>query len=108
MSVYGVVTIDIEDPSWIESYVSAVQDLLKKQGARYIGRGLNRDWAEKWGADIAPYEVLEGSTRPDAVVVLEFPSMEAAHAFFEDPEYKPWLDKRLASSKADIYLVPAF
>ena len=52
--------------------------------------------------------MLEGTNRPDAVVVLEFASMEAAHGFFDDPDDKPWRDKRLAGSKADIYLVPAF
>lgn len=110
MAVYGVVTIDISDPSWIPSYVEAVQDLLKKHGgSHYLARGLNSDWAQKFGVtDIGQYEVLEGDSRPNAVVVLEFASMDAAHDFFNDPDYKPWRDKRRASSNADIYLVPAF
>ena len=40
--------------------------------------------------------------------LLALASMAAAHGFFDDPAYKPWLDERLAGSKADIYLVPAF
>ena len=110
MAVFGVVIIDISDPSWIPSYVEAVQDLLNKHGGNhYLARGLNTGWAEKFGVtDIGQYEVLEGDSRPDGVVVLEFGSTEAAHDFFNDPDYKPWRDKRLAGSKADIYLVPAF
>ena len=110
MAVYGVVIIDISDPSWIPSYVEAVQDLLNKHGGgRYLARGLNSDWAHKFGVtDVGQYDVLEGDNRPDGVVVLEFPSMDAAHDFFDDPDYKPWLERRLAGSKADIYLVPAF
>ena len=110
VSVYGVVAINISDPSWIPSYVEAVQDLLQKHGgSHYLARGLNGEWAQKFGVtDIGQYEVLEGDNRPDAVVVLEFASMEAAHGFFDDPDYSPWLDKRRAGSKADIYLVPAF
>jgi len=110
VAVYGVVMIDISDPSWIPSYVEAVQDLLKKHGgSHYQARGLSSEWAKKFDiTDIGQYEVLEGDNRPDAVVVLEFASTEAAHGFFDDPAYKPWMDKRLAGSKADIYLVPAF
>jgi uncharacterized protein (DUF1330 family) len=90
--------------------VEVVQDLLKKHGgSRYLARGLSNEWAQKFGVtDIGQYEAREGDNRPDAVVVLEFASMEAANGFFNDPDYKPRLDKRLASSKADIYLVPAF
>ena len=41
----------------------------------------------------------------DILVVLEFPSMEAARAWYADPDYQPLI--RLRQSGSDIELVVA-
>jgi uncharacterized protein (DUF1330 family) len=42
---------------------------------------------------------------PSVVVVIEFPSKEAAGAFYASAEYQPWLEKRKAGSQTELILV---
>lgn len=49
---------------------------------------------------------LEGDgDLPDAIVVLEFPSMEQAQAWYNDPEYAPMIKLRQSGSDLDFVLV---
>lgn len=93
MSVYAVIDLKIDDRSWLQTYVPPVEALIKKHGGRYAARAFE-------------YEQLEGDRRPDIIVILEFPSKEAAHAFYNDPEYAPHLKARMAGSKGNFYLLP--
>src|SRR5215510_10434650 len=79
MPAYIMVDLKLDDRSWLEGYVPPVQELIKKHGGRYIVRAFE-------------YEQLEGERRPEILVVLEFPSMDAARAFYNDPEYQPPLE----------------
>ncbi len=47
---------------------------------------------------------LEGNT-PDGVIVLEFPSVEAAQAWYDDPQYQEALPYRLKSSSYRAFIV---
>lgn len=38
------------------------------------------------------------------MVLMEFPSKEAAQAFHDDPDYKPFLEARLAGASGNMYL----
>jgi uncharacterized protein (DUF1330 family) len=93
MPAYAVVQLKLEDQGWIEGYVPAVRALIEKQGGRILAR-------------VFEYEQLEGERHPDAIVLIEFPSMDAARAFYNDPEYQPHLKARLAGSKGELFLVP--
>jgi len=92
MPAYLVTELKNEDPSWLASYVPPVQELIKKHGGRYVVRAFE-------------YEQLEGDRRPDIIVVLEFPSMDAARAFYNDPDYQPHRKARLAGAQGSLYLV---
>jgi uncharacterized protein (DUF1330 family) len=50
--------------------------------------------------------MMEG-IQPDitGVTLIEFPSMEAAKAWHDDPEYQPYIQLRQAGSKVDMILV---
>ena len=49
---------------------------------------------------------LEGDTPPpDALVVLEFESLEQAQAWYADPEYGPMIELRQRNSELDFLLV---
>jgi uncharacterized protein (DUF1330 family) len=51
-------------------------------------------------------EQLEGQgPLPDAIVVLEFPSIERAKAWYNDPEYAPLITLRQKGSDLDFVLV---
>ena len=42
---------------------------------------------------------------PARIVLVKFPSVEAAHAFLESPEYAPVKSIRLANSKATLLVL---
>ncbi len=84
MAVYLVTSCDITDPEKYAPYVPNVLPLLEKYGAEIIA------------ADKKPITV-DGEQR-DLTVILKFPSSEVAMELAEDPEYKPWLEIRLAST----------
>ena len=51
-------------------------------------------------------DVVEGTTPAGRVmVVVEFPSLEAARAWYNDPEYAPLIKLRQTGSEAEIVLV---
>jgi Domain of unknown function (DUF1330) len=41
------------------------------------------------------------------MVIMEWPSLEAAEAFYSDPAYRPHLEARLAGSTCDAFIVEA-
>lgn len=50
-------------------------------------------------------EIIEGGGgEPNIMVLMEFPSKEAAQAFHDDPAYKPFLEARLAGASGNMYL----
>ncbi len=93
MAAYLMFEIDITDPSWGPEYGEKVGPLVAKHGGKVIIRSTD------------PVR-LEGSRAlPTVVVVLEFPTREAAQAWHADPEYKPLIDLRNTGSTAEGLLV---
>jgi len=93
MKYYAVVRVKLIDDSWVEEYVPAVTALVHKHGGKYLARTMTM-------------ERVEGDAElPSLFVVLEWPSKEAAQAFYSDPEYQPYLQSRLAGAKNDFVLV---
>ena len=75
MKHYFVVPVSVSDDSWVADYVPNVNALVHKHGGAYIARTDNM-------------ERLEGTgDLPDLYVLIEWPSKEAAMAFYNDPEY---------------------
>jgi uncharacterized protein (DUF1330 family) len=55
------------------------------------------------GSSTSPLVTLEGAEEPPvAVVMLEFPSLEQARAWHDDPDYAPL--KRLRQANVDMEL----
>ena len=74
-------------------YGPKTAELVKKHGGKYLVRG-------------GKMERLEGGGElPNVMVVLEFPSMEQAQAWYNDPEYAPMIELRQAGSDLDFVLV---
>ncbi|MGH7857948.1 MAG: DUF1330 domain-containing protein [Candidatus Binatia bacterium] len=93
MPAYAIGRLQMRDPSWMEKYREKVPALIEKYGGRYVVRG-------------GTMERLEGSGElPSAMVVLEFPSMEKARAWYNDPEYAPLITLRQSGSDLDFVLV---
>ncbi len=92
---YIVVDARSTDPERMAEYRSLAQVAVEKHGGRYLVRG-------------APYETLEGRWQPQRLVMLEFPSMDAARGFYDSPEYKAARAARAGVSDFDMLLAEAY
>lgn len=94
MKYFVIAEMQVTDPGWVAAYVENVTPMIERHGGRYLARTPH---AEK----------LEGErARPKLVVVTEWPSREAAMAFYEGEEYRPYRESRVAGAISDLLLVP--
>ncbi len=92
---YMVVDARSTDAERMGEYRALAQAAVAKFGGRYLVRG-------------AAYETLEGSWQPQRLVVLEFPSMDAARKFYDSPEYGAARRVREGVSEFDMLLVEGY
>jgi len=92
---YAVAEIAVHDAEGYKSYVAAVTPLVAKFGGSYLVRG---------GMAI----VKEGEAPAGRVVILEFPSLAAAEAFYASPEYQAILPIRLGSATSRVYYAEGY
>ena len=75
MAAYVISEIsEVLDSVRLEQYRSLAQTSIKQYGGRYIIRG---------GA----IEKIEGESAPQAIVIVEFPSIERAREWYRSREY---------------------
>ena len=74
MSAYVVFQGEIHDAEQYDQYKPLAAESVEKHGGSYLIRG--GDWM-----------ALEGDAPPTRNVVIEFPSMEAAHAWYTSAQY---------------------
>jgi uncharacterized protein (DUF1330 family) len=74
MPAYVVADIDVQDPEKFEDYRKQAGSTCAEFGGRYIVRG-------------GKLEALEGDWSPRRFVVLEFPSVERAKAWWNSQAY---------------------
>lgn len=74
MAAYVIADIDVHNPEEYEEYRRLAGPTSAPYGGHYIVRG---------GA----VEIIEGDWQPKRFVVLEFPSVEQAKAWYNSPEY---------------------
>jgi uncharacterized protein (DUF1330 family) len=92
MAAYMLVDCSVTDPTKYEEYKRLAQAAVAQYGGRYIVRG---------GETV----VLEGSWQPNRVVVLEFPDMQRARAFYDSPEYRAARQARAGAAKMNMIAV---
>ena len=93
MAAYIIGRVQMRDPAWVAEYGPKVGELVKKHGGKFIVRG-------------GKMEKLEGKEAlPSVTVVLEFPSMDQARAWYNDPAYGPMIALRQTGSDAELTLV---
>ena len=73
-SAYLIANVDVTDPVQYEEYKKLSSIAMKAHGAEICIRG-------------GKVEVLEGDWNPARFVMLKFPSVEAAHKFYDSAEY---------------------
>jgi uncharacterized protein (DUF1330 family) len=92
MPAYVVVEIAVHDAQTYEQYKQLAPPAIAAYGGRYLARG---------GAT----EALEGEWNPPRFVILEFPTVERARAWWSSPEYAAAKAMRQASTETRMLLV---
>jgi uncharacterized protein (DUF1330 family) len=92
MAAYIIVDVDVKDAQAFEAYKQPTAASVAQYGGRFIVRS-------------SQYEVLEGNWHPTRLVVLEFPSIEAAKRWYESPEYRRVMPIRLQHAVSQMILV---
>jgi uncharacterized protein (DUF1330 family) len=90
---YAVAELEVTDPSWVQAYVNDVTPMVEARGGRYLAR-------------TGQAQLFEGERGlPHVVLLIEWPSREAAEEFFESEEYRPYREARRAGSRGVFLLV---
>ena len=94
MPVYLITTIEVHDPEKYQAYVRAGRATVAAFGGKLLAAG------------VTP-EVVEGDWNPSRMALVEFPSREAALAFYNSPEYAGARALRKSCADFNLVLLPA-
>ena len=86
---------EIKDAERTSQYRNQVFATVERFGGRYLALG-------------GPFEVIEGDWRPGIPVIIEFPSIERARAWYESDVYRPLLALREEDTDSFAILIEGF
>ena len=92
MKGYVIANVEVTDPVAYEAYRSRTHAIIDQYGGRFLVRG---------GA----IQVREGEPGLSRLVILEFPSVEAATTFYDSPEYQAIVPIRQANAESSLCIV---
>jgi uncharacterized protein (DUF1330 family) len=92
MSAYVVVDIEVIDPVRYEDYKRLAHAAVTAWGGRYVARG-------------GSTEVLEGDWQPRRLVLLEFPTVQQAKAWWASDEYGPAKKLRQETARTNMVVI---
>ncbi len=81
MATYLISDITVRDRTAFEIYRTRAAEAIHTYRGRYLAR-------------LGEVQVLEGSWNPSMIVIVEFPNLEQAHAWYRSPEYTFGLEVR--------------
>lgn len=90
MPAYVIVDVSVHDPQEYEEYKKLTPASIAAFGGRFVVRG---------GRTIS----LEGDWKPERIVVLEFPSVELANAWWDSDAYST--AKKIRQKAADSRMI---
>ena len=91
MPAYLIAHLDVHDAALFEQYRVAVPAVIEQFGGHYIVRG-------------GGITGLEGPAPELRIVIVEFPSREAAQDFYDSPAYQPLLAMRTAAAGGTVVI----
>ncbi len=92
MTAYVIVEIDVHDTDAYAPYVAGAGPSVPASGGRYVARG-------------GRTESLEGDPPRSRVVVLEFPDVESATAWYHSDAYQAVAPIRHAAADSRMFVV---
>jgi uncharacterized protein (DUF1330 family) len=95
MKAYIIVDVNITDPVRYEDYKKLTPGSLIPYQGKFIVRGGHA-------------ETLEGDWKPGRIVVIEFPSLEKAKAWWSSDGYAPAKAIRQSASEAKLIVAEGF
>ena len=95
MPAYLIARVHVTDPERYKGYTALTPAAIAKHGGRFVVRG-------------GEVTTLEGPAERDRVVVIEFPSLEAARTFWSSPEYGKAKAKRAGAATGQFILVDGY
>lgn len=84
--------LEVTDPEKLEKYREGVLYTVERYGGRYLTVGGQCD-------------VVEGDWKPVFPVLIEFPSLEEAHRWYDSDEYRELKALRLAATKGNAVFI---
>ena len=95
MPAYIIARVDIRDRDKYREYMRHTPRMIAKFGGRFIARG-------------GEVVTLEGPEEKRRIVLIEFPSLERAKAFFESDDYKAIKKKREGAGEGQFLAVDGY
>ena len=92
MPGYVIANVNVQDVATFEEYRKQVPATIAKHGGRYLVRG-------------GTHEQREGAWNPTRLVVLEFPSVEAARGWCDSEDYRGPKALRMKCALTDVVIV---
>jgi uncharacterized protein (DUF1330 family) len=92
MPAYVIANVDVKDPARYEEYRKMVLPTIQAFGGRFLARG-------------GKVDSLEGPWHPNRLVIVEFPSVERAKAWWSSPEYAPAKALRQQTSDGSLIVI---
>jgi uncharacterized protein (DUF1330 family) len=92
MAAFVIVEVEVTDPVRYEEYKRLAAATVARHGGRYVVRGGKAD-------------TLEGDWQPQRIVVLEFPTVEAAKAWWGSEDYAPAKKLRHATARSRMIVI---
>jgi uncharacterized protein (DUF1330 family) len=92
MPAYLIANVTVIDAERFASYRAEVPAVVDRFGGRYLVRG----------GTIHP---MEGTPGLDRLVILEFPTLDAARRFYDSADYAPLRRLREATTRSHVALV---
>lgn len=92
MTAYVIVDIDVHDSVRYEDYKRLASISIAAHGGKYLVRG-------------GKVDIMDGDWVPNRLVVLEFPSADAARTWFDSDEYGEAKKARAESALANMVIV---
>lgn len=92
MPAYLISDVSVADAEAFQVYRTRAAASIKQHGGRYLVRG-------------GSIEMLEGGWSPRTIIVVEFPDLERARAWYRSPEYASALAVRDDALSRNLILV---
>ncbi len=92
MPAYVIAFVEMLDEDAFRSYQGVASEAFGAYGAKFLTPG-------------ASHKVLEGPAEDRTVVLVEFPSVEQAQAFWDSPEYQAAIKLRQGAANLQVLLL---